>query len=147
MAEIRINDIDESEIDTVLAEDIDFSGVVTFRKPLMIKGRFSGEIRVSGDLYVGERAEVEAKIEADLVSAKGQIRGDIVARRRLELFSTARVDGDVTTPDLVMESGCKLNGYCDMRGPQAASVGKAAAVKEVGRDGRREREVSKDVRP
>ena len=44
MAEVRIKDIDEHEIDTVLAEDIDFEGHLTFKKPLMIKGKFKGEI-------------------------------------------------------------------------------------------------------
>ncbi len=114
MSEIRINDVDESEIDTILAEDIDFTGTLIFEKPLMIKGKFNGEIKASGDLYIGRDAEVKATIEANLISSKGRIEGDIFARRRVELFSTAVVDGDITTPDLVIESGCKFNGTCKM---------------------------------
>jgi len=130
MAEIRIKDIDEHEIDTILAEDIDFEGHLTFKKPLMIKGKFKGEIKSTSSLYIGEKAYVEAKTEAGIVSSKGRHRGDIVGHARVELFSTAKVDGDVTTPDFVMESGCKFNGYCNMSGqprkegqphPQAAS--------------------------
>ena len=114
MRDIRINQIDENEIDTVLAEDIDFSGVLTFKKPLMIKGSFKGEIKASSDLYIGEKACVKAKIEADCVSAKGRIEGDVVARSRVEFFSTASMKGDLSTPELVMESGCKYNGACSM---------------------------------
>jgi cytoskeletal protein CcmA (bactofilin family) len=116
MKDIRIKPIEESEIDTILAEDIDFEGALTFRKPLMIKGHFKGEIKASSDLHVGEKAEVTAKIEAETVSAKGQIHGDIVARSRIELFATARVDGDLIAPDLVIESGCQYNGNCRMAG-------------------------------
>lgn len=114
MRDVRINQIDENEIDTVLAEDIDFSGVLTFKKPLMIKGNFKGEINASSDLYIGEKAFVKAKIEANCVSAKGRIEGDVVARTRVELASTASMKGDVNTPDLIMESGCKYNGTCAM---------------------------------
>ena len=46
MAEVHIKDMDEHEIDTILAEDIDFEGHLTFKKPLMIKGKFKGEIKV-----------------------------------------------------------------------------------------------------
>lgn len=119
MREVRINDIDENEIDTILAEDINFSGVLAFEKPLMIKGKFKGEIKASSDLYVGGNAVVKAKIEANRVSARGRIQGDILAHSRVELYSTASVEGDLITPDLVIESGCKYNGLCKMMNNQA----------------------------
>lgn len=116
MAEVRIKDIDEHEIDTILAEDIDFEGHLTFKKPLMIKGKFKGEIKSTSSLYIGEKAFVEATTEAAVVSSKGAHKGDIVGHSRVELFSTAQVEGDITTPDFVAESGCKFNGYCSMGG-------------------------------
>jgi cytoskeletal protein CcmA (bactofilin family) len=116
MAEVRIKDIDEHEIDTILAEDIDFEGYLTFKKPLMIKGKFKGEIKSTSALYIGEKAYVEATTEAAVISSKGRHKGDIVGHSRIELYSTAQVDGDITTPDFVMESGCRFNGYCNMGG-------------------------------
>jgi len=114
MAEIRIKKVDENEIDTVLAEDIDFQGVLSFNRPLMVKGNFKGEIKASSDLHVGKDAVIEARIEANMVSAQGTIKGDIVAHSRVELFSTASVTGDIFTPDLEIERGCRLNGFCRM---------------------------------
>jgi cytoskeletal protein CcmA (bactofilin family) len=131
MAEIRIKDIDENEIDTVLAEDIDFEGQLTFKKPLMIKGKFKGEITSNSSLYVGEKAFVEAKVESGLVSSKGRIKGDIVGHSRIEFFSTANVEGDVTSPDFVVESGCKFNGYCNMGGG-ARNAAKPAPQPQAG---------------
>jgi cytoskeletal protein CcmA (bactofilin family) len=121
MAEVRIKDIDEHEVDTILADDIDFEGQLTFKKPLMIKGKFKGEIRSESALYVGEKAVVEAKIESGLVSSRGRIRGDITGHTRVELSSTAHVDGDISTPDFVVESGCKFNGQCNMGGQKKAA--------------------------
>ena len=116
MAEVRIKKMDEAEIDTILAEDIDFQGVLSFDKPLMIKGRFKGEICASGDLFVGQDAVVEAKIEANLVSARGTIEGDIVAHSKVELFATSAITGDISTPDIEIEGGCRFNGHCQMTG-------------------------------
>lgn len=114
MADTRNKTIDDTEIDTVLAEDIDFTGELSFSQPLMIRGTFRGEIAASGDLFIGNGAVVEARIEANVVSLRGRVKGNIVAKSRVELYATASVEGDITSPDIVMESGCKFNGMCKM---------------------------------
>lgn len=116
MTDLQIKSLDESDIDTILAEDIDFTGELAFSKPLMIKGKFSGQIKASGDLYIGSEAQVEARVEANVVSLKGRLKGNIYAKTRVELFSTATVEGDITAPDIIMESGCRFNGMCKMSG-------------------------------
>lgn len=115
MTEVKIQELDEKEIDTILAGDIDFSGMLSFNSPLMIKGKFTGEIKSSGDLYVGAQAVVKAKIEADVVSSRGKIEGDIIASKRVELFASSTVEGDISTPVIVIENGCKFNGLCNMK--------------------------------
>ncbi len=114
MSEISIKNVDESEVDTILSEDIDFTGELSFKKPLMIKGKFKGEIKASSDLYIGKEAVVKAQVEADLVSVKGRVEGNINSHRRVELFSTSVIAGDITSPSIVMENGCNFNGICTM---------------------------------
>ncbi|MBN1410880.1 MAG: polymer-forming cytoskeletal protein [Spirochaetales bacterium] len=123
MSEVRIKKKDESEIDTILASDIDFDGVINFEKPLMVKGKVTGEILARGDLYVDENAAVEAKVEANIVSARGKIKGNIKARSKVELFSSAVVTGDIVCPEIEIESGCKFNGYCNMGGKKSDDDG------------------------
>ncbi len=117
MTEVQINTIDEEQLDTVLAGDVEFSGSMTFKKPLMIKGRVSGVIRSESELYIDEKASVEADIQAAVVSVRGAVKGDIAARERVELFATSSVDGDVTAPQVTMETGCRFNGVCRMTAP------------------------------
>ena len=109
--------IEEADIDTILAEDIDFTGTVSFSKSLMIKGQFKGIIKATGDLYVSENASVTATVEAKTVSVKGKVKGDIYATGRVELYPTAALEGDITSPDIIMESGCQFNGICSMKSP------------------------------
>lgn len=126
MSDVQIREINESEIVTVLAEDLDFEGDMSFDDSLMIKGHFRGAINAHGDLYVDRDAYVEARVEANIVSLKGKIKGDVYAHSRVELFASAMVDGDITAPDVIMESGCRFNGICKMESP-----GDKAATKVI----------------
>jgi cytoskeletal protein CcmA (bactofilin family) len=117
MTDVQINAIDEEQLDTVLAGDVEFSGEMRFEKPLMIKGRVSGKVRSASDLYIDEAAVVEADIIANVVSVKGTVKGNISARQKVELFACSAVDGDVTAPQITMETGCRFNGACRMAMP------------------------------
>lgn len=124
MSDVQIRDVDESEIVTVLAEDIEFEGELSFDDSLMIKGHLKGGIKARGDLYIDRDAFVEARVEANIVSLKGKIKGDVFAHTRVELFTSAMVDGDITAPDVIMESGCRFNGICKMEAPDKKIAGK-----------------------
>lgn len=115
MAEIHEKHVDESKLDTVLAEDFIFEGEASFTKELMIKGCFRGKIRANGDLYIGPRAEVEAKIEAASVYVRGRVKGSIKASSRVELQDDAEVIGDITAPKIVMDTGCQFDGVSYMQ--------------------------------
>jgi cytoskeletal protein CcmA (bactofilin family) len=123
MAELRLKTIDEADIDTVLAPDIDFDGELTFVEPLLVKGTLKGKILSGGDLYVNPGATVEAGIVANKVSVKGTVRGDIHAKERLELFENAELSGNVKTADLIVQSGSSFNGSCEMYRPEVEREG------------------------
>jgi cytoskeletal protein CcmA (bactofilin family) len=112
MTDVQLSAVDEEILDTVLAPDVEFDGTLMFKKPLMIKGRFSGEIKASGDLYIDEKAEVKADIKAGLVSVKGKVVGDVNAYSRIELFATCALQGNISAPEIAMENGCRFNGVC-----------------------------------
>jgi cytoskeletal protein CcmA (bactofilin family) len=127
MTDMRIRSIDESTLQTVLAEDIDFDGELHFTEPLLIKGHVKGKVMSETDLYINADAVVAARIEAGKVSVKGEVQGDIYAKGRVELFASARVTGNVHTPDLIVQSGCTLNGSCTMPGATSPDAGGADA--------------------
>ncbi len=120
MSEVSRKPIDEEELDTVLAEDIDFEGEMSFEKPLLVKGRFRGSIHAQGDLFVSRSANIDAEVNGQLVSVKGRLAGKVRAAKRVELFAHALLEGDVETPDLIMQSGGRFNGTCRMSGEHPA---------------------------
>lgn len=118
MAEIHSEKVKENEIDTVMGEDIEFTGSLGFSDPLMIKGKFHGIIESTGILYIEGDAQVEADISAAVVRIRGEVIGDIKATESVQLFSSARVTGDIEAPKVKMENGCFFSGKCHMSGKE-----------------------------
>jgi cytoskeletal protein CcmA (bactofilin family) len=78
-------------------------------KDALVRGRFQGEIEVSGRLVLGEGSRVEASIKADAAEISGELKGDVRARN-LILAEKARVQGTVDAKVLVVREGAWLNG-------------------------------------
>jgi cytoskeletal protein CcmA (bactofilin family) len=116
MTDVHFSPIDEDTLDTILAADVDFDGILEFSEPLMIRGRVSGSIISSSDLHVDEKAVVQADIKAGNLTIRGSVKGNITASGKVELFSSCRVDGDIRAAMVAMEPGCIFNGVCTMTG-------------------------------
>lgn len=114
MADIKEIVEDENKIDTVIADDIDFKGTLTFKNSLKIKGNFIGKIITEGQLIIGREASVSADVQAGVISISGDINGKLKASQRIEMFQKSRVNADIVTPDILMESGSIFNGICIM---------------------------------
>ena len=100
---------------TVMSPDIDFVGDIRFKTSLMVKGRVKGSVRAEGHLIVAPGAVLEASVEAGKVTNYGSITGEVVAKECLEMKEGARQEGNVSTPDILVELGCCLNGDVRMK--------------------------------
>ena len=111
---VNIFDLEEEDFDTVLATDIDFSGDVELKKPLMIKGIFTGNISSESALSIEEGAIVKANVKADSLVVKGTLEGDVVAETVVRIYPSGKLSGDVTAPEVILDSGCYFTGNCKM---------------------------------
>ncbi|MFL6337183.1 MAG: polymer-forming cytoskeletal protein [Pyrinomonadaceae bacterium] len=95
---------------TVVSGDAEFKGM------LRIDGRFTGRVRSEkGSLIVSAGGVVEADIEVASAKINGTVNGDIIATGRIELGRSARVNGNIQTPALVIEEGAVFEGNCRMQ--------------------------------
>ena len=97
------------------------SGKLRCGENIRIDGRMKGEIRCDKTVIIGHGAIVEATIQADTVVIAGDLTGDIVAKRKVTLESSARVTGDLSTPGIVIEGGAKLEGRIVIGAEEGAS--------------------------
>jgi cytoskeletal protein CcmA (bactofilin family) len=114
MTDVHNDAPEDEDFDTVLSGDIDFSGTLVFEKPFLIRGRLCGEIVSQGLLVIDEGAVVEADINASKVVIRGSVKGNVTATERVELSVTGKLVGNVTAPEVLMETGCVFNGRCAM---------------------------------
>ena len=87
-------------------------------KDAHILGRFKGEVDVSGRLFLGDGARVDAKVVADAAEIAGEFKGEIRARA-VTLAEKAKVEGSVDAQVLVVREGAQLNGAITAGGAKA----------------------------
>jgi cytoskeletal protein CcmA (bactofilin family) len=97
---------------TTIGEDSFFEGRFAIRGSLRIDGKFEGQALLVDQLQIGPKGKVKTAIMATSVVVEGLIIGNISASRRILLLSTARVLGDIKTPELIIQDGVILEGRC-----------------------------------
>ena len=105
----------KSDVVAFIGPGVEFKGVISYQGSVQIDGRLDGELHTEGTLLVGEQAVITAKISAGSVISRGEIKGDIVAKEKVQLLATAVMEGSLNTPQLSMENGVVLNGTIEMK--------------------------------
>jgi cytoskeletal protein CcmA (bactofilin family) len=105
---------DLGDVNCFLGEGSQFKGDVTFRGALRIDGQVEGVFVCGEVLIIGERGQVDAEIQAEILQVSGHVRGNITATRWVELLDTSQVTGTIRTPRLTIWRGAVFNGKCEM---------------------------------
>lgn len=104
------------EISAYLGKQTFFEGKMTFEGIFRLDGKFEGEIFESGTLIVGETASIKGRIGINSIIINGRVEGEVHAKTRVEIHSTGKLYGTVSTPVLVISEGGILEGHCQMDG-------------------------------
>ena len=104
------------EISAFLGKETVFEGKMTFEGVFRLDGKFEGEIFESGTLIVGETAIVKGKIGVNTLIINGQVEGEVAARGRVEIHSTGKLHGNLSTPIITIAEGGIFEGHCKMEG-------------------------------
>jgi cytoskeletal protein CcmA (bactofilin family) len=105
---------DDEEVKAFLGKGAEFTGKLMFNGSVRIDGDFKGSIFGSGMLVIGKNAKIEADIRVDAVMISGDVRGQIDAKRTIQIYSTGKVLGDMNTLLFAVEEGAFFEGTCHM---------------------------------
>ncbi len=97
---------------TVIGANSFFEGRFAVKGNLRIDGKFEGKALRVDQLQVGPGGKVMSDITATNVVIEGIVIGNITASTRILLLSTARVLGNIRTPELIIQDGVVLEGKC-----------------------------------
>ena len=106
---------------TTITGDIDCAGV------LKVEGRIDGQVLRARQVMIAKDGQVHGDVRGQEVMVGGLIEGNVVAGDRLELQTTAIVNGDITTKSVIVMEGARINGVVKMSDLPGAASGFGAA--------------------
>jgi len=104
--------------DTVVGSNTSFEGSFVSSGNVRMDGQFAGSLEVSGNILVGESADIHADINARNISIAGTVRGN-VSGNKVQLLRTGRIWGDISASALTTEEGAFIDGKITMVGHSA----------------------------
>ena len=120
-SETLARDIKEGTLSGFVGGGTVVTGEANFKAMMRVDGHLSGRVSsTSGTLIVGSNGKVDANIEVAVAVIHGTVNGDIIATQRLELGRSAKVNGNIQTPSLIIEQGAVFEGSCKMLQMSAA---------------------------
>ncbi|MGH8294770.1 MAG: bactofilin family protein [Steroidobacteraceae bacterium] len=114
-------------IETLIAKSVRIHGDVAFTGGLHLDGHVVGSVRADpqarASLSVGDTGSIEGPVEVTDLVLHGTVRGDIVARGRVVLGASARVEGNVYYGVIEMILGAHITGkLVRLSGEQASAA-------------------------
>jgi cytoskeletal protein CcmA (bactofilin family) len=97
-----------------VGKSVIFIGSLMSSEDMTIDGHVEGSIEVLDQaLTIGPDAEIRADITARVVTIHGTVNGNIRAGAKVDICATARIDGDLVAPCIVIADGAVVCGRVD----------------------------------
>ena len=91
-----------------------FSGTIGGRGHIIVLGTVEGNSDLDGTLVIAEGGHWIGDISAKHIVIAGQVEGSIVAREKMEIVSSARIEGSLTSPVIAIAEGAVHEGEIHM---------------------------------
>src|SRR5262249_11169234 len=123
----------------LIGRGIEVIGDISFADRLQVDGKTQGKLTSDGGtLIIGESARIEAQIDVGVCVVHGELQGNLIARSKLEIRRTGRVQGDVITPVLLVEEGATFNGAIRTTHEAGGRLLEEVRLEGVGAEARRQ---------
>jgi cytoskeletal protein CcmA (bactofilin family) len=116
MARDRINRlVGDNEI-SIIGPGMHVNGDLVTDGTIRVEGRVEGTIRAARSVVLGRSGEVVGDIVTQEALIAGRVSGTVMAENRLELQSTAVIEGEIHAPaeHLQLDEGARFNGQIRM---------------------------------
>lgn len=101
---------------TYLSQKTEFEGILHAEGMLRVDGIVHGTVEVQGDLEISSTGLVEGpEVKAHNIVVHGVLKSRVIAKGKLTLSRTARLEGDVIAGALEIESGAYYTGFIETR--------------------------------
>lgn len=101
-------------ISTVVGAGATFTGNFKGTENYVIYGTIIGDCNLDGTVVVEEGGLWRGNITAQIVVIAGELHGDVVAHKKIELAQTAKIIGSISGPTVAVAEGAVIEGAIKM---------------------------------
>jgi cytoskeletal protein CcmA (bactofilin family) len=101
-------------VDSIIGPDASLRGSYNSKNSVHVDGEIYGNLTCEEGIIVGEKGMIRGNLIGRTILVGGKVKGNITAAERIELQTTCHVEGDLTTPRLIIEEGSVFEGNCQM---------------------------------
>ncbi len=113
---------DFKDIETIIGPSVKVKGNFNGSGNIVIEGVLEGGLKTKKNLFIGDKAQVSANIQAKEGRIGGNVNGNIKIEGHLTIVSSAHINGDIECSSLSVERGAVLNGKCNMTNIEKSSA-------------------------
>ena len=100
---------------SIIGPDLEVKGDINIKGDLLIYGTVKGNIYCEGIVTTSSESHINGNITTVSADISGVVSGDLEAKQKVSLSSTARLKGNLLASILVIEEGASFNGLCKMK--------------------------------
>jgi cytoskeletal protein CcmA (bactofilin family) len=105
-----------------IGTSITIRGDLSGEEDLLVRGRVEGTINLPQNrVTVGEEGRVNASVFARSITVEGEVEGDMHGEEQVVVRRSGRVRGNIASPRVTLEDGCRFKGSIDMDGKPAGA--------------------------
>jgi cytoskeletal protein CcmA (bactofilin family) len=130
--------MDNNKSQSVISNEVEFTGTIRSSGSIQIDGKLEGELHCGGDAVIGKSANIKGNLAVNSVTIEGTIHGNVVAKDRIEMKSSARVTGDIKAKRLSVEDGVTFIGRSEVN-PSGSPIAQEPVMEPAGETNSEER--------
>ena len=100
----------DSKLNCVIAKGTQIQGNIKASESIRLDGVLIGDVICDKKVVIGANGRVEGKIKASDAFVMGAVIGEMNISGTLQLESTARVSGNLSAKNLIVDEGATMDG-------------------------------------
>ncbi len=110
-----------------VSQGIKIKGEINGSEELFVDGQIEGTITcASSTVTLGPNATVKADVTAREVIVRGRVEGKLTGTERIQVWRSARVQGDLKADRISIEEGAELHGMLEAGKPRVGASERAS---------------------
>lgn len=98
------------QLPSTIAREQAYIGNLQGKDNYLVQGEVRGDCDVEGAMMLAQGCRWQGNVVADTIVIRGRVEGNVTARFKLELRSTAHVSGHVSSPLIAVAEGAVVQG-------------------------------------